>query len=74
MANDCDNESIVIEDSIRKAYYKYLDSVSQDKVFKQILDTWSMKINQEPASTKLDKFKYQIIDTFYCWIKLRLPE
>jgi len=47
MANDCDNESIVIEDSIRKAFYKYLDSVSGEKVFKQILDHWSARISQE---------------------------
>lgn len=33
-----------------------------------------MKISHEPASSKLDKFKWQIVDTFYCWIKLRLPE
>lgn len=25
MANDCDNQSIVIEDSIRQAYYRFLD-------------------------------------------------
>lgn len=47
MANDCDNDSIVIEDSIRTAYFKFLDGASREKVFKQILDTWSMKINQE---------------------------
>ena len=47
MANDCDNESIVIEDSIRKAFYRYLDSVSRHKVIKQILDHWSARISQE---------------------------
>lgn len=47
MANDCDNESIVIEDSIRKAFYRYLDSVSRHKVIKQILDHWSARITQE---------------------------
>ncbi len=25
MANDCDNDSIVIEDSIRKSFFEYLD-------------------------------------------------
>lgn len=33
MANDCDNDSIVVEDSIRTDYYRFLDSVSQHKVF-----------------------------------------
>jgi hypothetical protein len=74
MANDCDNDSIVIEDSIRKAYYSYLDGVSREKVFKSILDLWSSRINQEVASPKLTKLKCAIIDAFYCWIKLRLPE
>ena len=33
MANDCDNQSIVIEESIRKGFYKYLDSASRVLVF-----------------------------------------
>ena len=73
MANDCDNESIVVEDSIRTQFYQFLDSVSQEKVFKAILDHWSSKISAEVPSTKLDQFKKQILDAFYCWIKLRLP-
>lgn len=44
MANDCDNDSIVIEDSIRKTFYKYMDGLSRVKVFKQILDFWALKI------------------------------
>ena len=73
MANDCDNESIVVEDSIRTQYYQFLDSVSQEKVFKAILDHWSSRISGEIPSIKLDQFKKQILDAFYCWIKLRLP-
>lgn len=46
MANDCDNESIVIEDSIRRNFYKFMDSVSRHLVFQQILEQWSQKISQ----------------------------
>lgn len=74
MANDCDNESIVIEDSIKRAFYRFMDDVSRDLVFKQILEQWSLKINQEPASEKLVRMRRQLCNTFYCWIKLRLPE
>ena len=38
MANDCDNDSIVIEDSIRRAFYQTMDSLSRELVFKGILD------------------------------------
>ena len=44
MANDCDNETIVIEDSIRRAFYNTMDALSREQVFKGILDQWSMKI------------------------------
>jgi len=47
MANDCDNESIVIEDSIRSEYYKFLDNSSRQKVFKAILNHWASRIVEE---------------------------
>jgi hypothetical protein len=33
-----------------------------------------MKIVNEKQSEKITLLKRQIIDTFYCWIKLRLPD
>ncbi len=47
MANDCDNETIVIEDSIRRLFYKAMDGIAREKVFKGVLDQWSFKISQE---------------------------
>jgi hypothetical protein len=47
-ANDSDNETIVIEDSIRRLFFKAMDSIAREKVFKGILDQWSLKISQEP--------------------------
>ena len=33
MANDCDNESFIIEDSIRQGFFNYLDSSARVLVF-----------------------------------------
>ena len=38
MANDCDNESIVIEDSLRQTYYACLDGAAREKIFKGIFE------------------------------------
>jgi hypothetical protein len=46
MANDCDNDSIVIEDSIRQAFFEYLDQSARVLVFKNILDSWALRIPQ----------------------------
>ena len=76
MANDCDNESIVIEDSIRKGFFDYLDNSAKVLVFKNILDAWSERLPQIALAIspgKLDKLKAKINETFLAWIKLRLP-
>jgi len=44
MANDCDNDSIVIEDSIRQAFFNYLDQSARQLVFKNILDSWAQRL------------------------------
>lgn len=44
LASDCDNESIVVDDSIRKSFFKYLDMVSPI-IFDQVFNLWSSKIN-----------------------------
>ena len=36
MANECDNDSIIIEDSIRHHYYSYLDAHARIHVFKNM--------------------------------------
>jgi hypothetical protein len=41
MANDCDNNSIIIEDSVRSNYFTYLDSNAQNLVFISILNAWA---------------------------------
>lgn len=79
MASDCDNDSIVIEDSLRSNYFKFLDNVS-GQVFDQIFNLWAQKINhqvinvQSTEDYKLQKLKSKLVDAFYNWIKLKLPD
>jgi hypothetical protein len=74
MANDCDNDSIVIEDSIRKTCFKFMNGLSREQVFKGILDCWALRVSLEPTDPKLQRMKRYLVDTFFCWIKLRLPD
>lgn len=43
MASDCDNDSIVVEDSIRNNFFQFIDSIAP-KVFDQIFNQWAMKL------------------------------
>ena len=45
MADDCDNESIVVEDSVRTSFFNYLDSQAGLLVFKDIFDLWARNIS-----------------------------
>jgi hypothetical protein len=38
MADDCDHESIVVEDSVRSSFFNYLDSQAGLTVFGQIFE------------------------------------
>lgn len=44
MADYCDNDSIVIEESIRTSFFNFLDHISP-LVFDSIFNLWAMKIN-----------------------------
>jgi hypothetical protein len=41
MADDCDHESIVVEDSVRSSFFNYLDSQAGETVFGQICEQLS---------------------------------
>ena len=72
MADDCDHESIVVEDSIRSSFFNYLDSQAQTTVFKNIFDQWAKNLPQ--LQQKQDVLKHALLETFLAWIKLRLPD
>lgn len=79
MANDCDNESIVIEDSLRQTYYGRLDEAAREKIFKGIFEQWAQNLPALQANPAIDKTKLlrlrnRILDTFESWIRLALPD
>jgi Exportin 1-like protein len=43
MASDCDNDSIVIEDSLRQEYFQYLDEIAPS-VFEKVFNTWAKNL------------------------------
>ena len=43
MASDCDNDAIVIEDSVRRSFYTFLDQTAH-KVFLEIYNEWAKRI------------------------------
>jgi hypothetical protein len=49
MASDCDNDSIVIEDSIRQNFYTFMDKVAY-QIFDQVFNQWASKILQAGLS------------------------
>ena len=71
MADDCDDESINIEESVRENFFAYLDGSAQVLVFQNILDHWAKILLPEPQK---DKLKSKLMSTFYSWIKLAIPE
>lgn len=43
MAADCDNDSIVVEDSVRHNFFHFIDGISQ-QVFELIFNTWATNL------------------------------
>ena len=46
IANDCDNESIVIEESLRNSFYTCIDTAVRSQIFIGILEFWAKNIPQ----------------------------
>ena len=78
MAEDCDNEQIVVEESVKESFYSYLDSNARELVFKNIFNQWALNIPQLVANPAIDSNKVtflqnRLMDTFLAWIRLALP-
>lgn len=50
MANDCDNDSIVVEVSTRDQFFEYLDKVARHQIFVGIFNQWAMKLPELQTS------------------------
>ena len=46
IANDCDNESIVIDEALRKSFYTCIDTAVRSQIFIGILEFWAKNIPQ----------------------------
>jgi Exportin 1-like protein len=89
MASDCDNDSIVIEDSIRQNFFQFVDAIAP-QVFDQIFNQWAQKllagglglVTRESAprqgesleTLKMQRLRSKLVEAFYHWIKLKLPD
>jgi len=94
MASDCDNDSIVIEESMRREFFTFLDEIAP-QVFETIFNAWSANLIQgglgqivrplngrvaaQPAQNereqlKMQKMRSKLVEAFYNWIKLKLPD
>ena len=40
VANDCDSDDIVIEESVRKSFYTFIDTVAH-QVFSEVFNSWA---------------------------------
>lgn len=75
MASECEDESVVIEETLRESFFDYLDQVVND-IFSRVLNDWSFKLQTTPHNLeeeKLQKLKNAIVSAFFQWMKLRLP-
>jgi hypothetical protein len=43
LASDCDNDSIVIEDSLRESFFNFIDHVAPE-VFLKVFEQWAREI------------------------------
>ena len=78
MAEDCDNEQIVVEESMQESFYKFLDAHAREHIFKNIFNQWALNIptllsNQTADQSKVTFLQNRVMDTFLAWIRLALP-
>ena len=76
MANDCDNDSIVVSETTKTSFYAFLDSRARKEVFKEILEFWTISLQCKTINVDQKQenvLKKAIIDTFTAWLKLALP-
>ena len=77
LASECEDESIVIEETIRESYFDYIDIIC-DSLMQDIFTPWSSKILArdmgESTPEDIDQLKINLIKAFKEWMKLRLPD
>jgi len=78
IATECENEDIVIEESLRESMYNYIDVIAPD-LFTSIFNFLSERILNEELQTwgskeEIQKVKLGILKSVTNWLKMKLPE
>lgn len=84
LASEVDDESIVIEQSLRESFFDYIDSLS-NTVFCEILNYWANRLALHrsgstdkffaaSSNAKADEFAKNIIIVLNSWRKVELPD
>jgi hypothetical protein len=74
IASECENENVVIEESLRESFFQFIDTQTQ-VVFKDVFDKWALQLmNMDKKQHEVRTLKKDIMSAFYEWIKLKLPK
>ena len=77
LASECEDDSIVIEETIRESFFDYIDTIC-DSVMADIFTPWSSKLTArdmgECSPDDIDLLKINLIKAFTAWMTLRLPD
>jgi len=71
MASECENEQIVIEESLRESFFDFIDASAQ-AVFGDVFNNWAQKISGSDKA-EVGGVRERLMSAFYEWIKLKLP-
>jgi len=73
MASECENDNIVIEESLRESFYDFIDR-QVEVVFKDVFNRWALQfINMDQNLNEVKTLKKDLMNAFHEWTKLKLP-
>lgn len=84
LASECEDDEIVIEETLRQSYYNWMDEISEG-IFKDGLEKWAAGLRSgevaaalmngnEKDGKLLSELKFQLMDTHYYWVKMTIPD
>lgn len=73
IASECEDESIVIEETLREHFFDFLDSITPT-IFERVHTYWAGQLmSQQIPSENAPKLANGIMSSFYQWMRLKLP-
>lgn len=75
MASECEDEGIVIEESLRESFFDYIDQIC-DVIFTNIFGSLSMNLLKAGNSNQqsIVRLKDELCQAFHKWVFLRVPD